>query len=72
MMRVYTRPQTSWSALKCEQAEGPVCHCRCGGALHGKNHDEFLRAVNGLIKQQGDVTDEEIQDILVDLEQVRQ
>lgn len=66
-MRVYTKYMTSWQALSCERAKQPKCVCRCGGALHGKNHDAFLREVNYLINHQGEVSEEEIRDILVDM-----
>ncbi len=26
---------TERQARNCEEAKGPVCRCRCGGALHG-------------------------------------
>lgn len=67
MTRIYTRLLTNWAAYSCEQAKKPICVCRCGGILHGKNHDAFATATNMLINQQGDISDEEIQDILKDL-----
>jgi hypothetical protein len=66
-MKVYTRVLTWWAARACEQAKKPICTCRCGGALHGKSHDGFIEAVNGLLNRQGDITDDEIQEILEDL-----
>jgi hypothetical protein len=31
----YKRPLNQREADRCEQAEEPVCKCRCGGAKHG-------------------------------------
>lgn len=27
-----------YNARRCEQARSHICHCRCGGAHHGKPH----------------------------------
>ena len=29
------KPLTERQAKNCEEAREPVCHCRCGGAMHG-------------------------------------
>jgi len=31
------KPPTDKQAQACENATGKVCHCRCGGAAHGRN-----------------------------------
>lgn len=37
------RALTARQAVACENAQGKVCRCRCGGALHGLSHDVILQ-----------------------------
>jgi len=55
---------TAWQARACELALKPICVCRCGGALHGKDHTAFLKAVNGLLEQSGEIDDKDMEYIL--------
>ena len=49
-----------YDAAQCEAAKGPVCHCRCGGALHGKAHKGLIAFENETIEAGKELTPEGI------------
>jgi hypothetical protein len=48
-VRMYKRLLTQSQANACESAQRPVCHCRCGGVLHGISHQAFIQAQQELM-----------------------
>lgn len=42
------KPLSLRQASNCEQAREPVCHCRCGGRLHGAQRGTGLAFFEGL------------------------
>jgi len=42
-MKGWKRPLTVSQARGCEEAKGPRCKCRCGGALHGLSHRLYMK-----------------------------
>lgn len=52
MEKIKTRSISTFDAEACAKAEGKTCHCRCGGALHGQPHFEFIRAEKVYMKSQ--------------------
>lgn len=49
---------------RCEEAKEPMCMCRCGGRLHGKSHNKFADLVQAVIDEKGEVTEEELDEII--------
>lgn len=37
------RAISSYDAAACAEGVNDVCHCRCGGALHGKSHAAYIK-----------------------------
>ncbi|KKN29178.1 hypothetical protein LCGC14_0846840 [marine sediment metagenome] len=46
----YHMQLSSYDAAQCEAAVMPRCHCRCGGALHGRAHFAFRVAIRKVLE----------------------
>lgn len=57
IVRAHYRIHMSAERIRqCEQAEHTICHCRCGGVLHGKSHAKLVKLENDLfIKHKGTI-----------------
>ena len=71
MGKVYKRPLTLHQSDSCTSAQHPRCTCRCGGILHGIDHKDFMEIEQNIIKQQGQITEDEVMEIVYFLREQR-
>ncbi len=63
-MKTYKRTLSNAQAARCENATGPRCKCRCGGALHGKGHQSYQTREREILIQGQGITTEQIKAII--------
>ena len=61
---LFKRPMSLSLAESCEWAIHPKCVCRCNGLLHSLKHNDFVEEYNKLWEEQGEVSEEAIQEIV--------
>lgn len=69
MAKVFKRPLTLHQSDSCTAAQHPRCTCRCQGLLHRVDHKDFMEIEQQLIKDQGSITADEVQDIIYFLQE---
>ena len=60
----YKRALTSAQASACECAKKPRCTCRCGGALHGIGHAQYMEFERAIVQEQGYITADQVADTI--------
>ncbi len=60
----YKRPLSARTAQSCEDAEYPVCTCRCRGALHGISHAKYIAVERGIYEEKKEVTEQDVDEII--------
>ena len=64
MIRKFKRALTLHQSDACTLAIHPRCTCRCGGLLHGADHKDFMEIESQIIKADGNITADQVADII--------